>query len=114
MKTLLIALGLTVSISSNAEEWSTIYQNKEYLQHAYARKLSDDVTGARFEKYFENGTMTFTIEHFNCKEGTQKLVSYVHYFADGQLDFSHRPDVVTNQFKEADKNPKFLFACFKF
>ncbi len=110
LKQILGILTLVLSTLASAEEWTTLYQMPDHIEHSYARVLDNNVVGARVEQYWSNGLMTFTVEHFNCKEKTHRLVGKAHFYDSGELNFKHKPEVT--KFQPVDINSRsFAFAC---
>ena len=104
---------LTLSTCASATEWTSLYQMPDHIEHSYARVLDTDIVGARVEQYWSNGRITFTVEHFNCKEKTYRLVGKAHFYDSGELNFKHKPDVT--KFAPADINSRGLaFACKRY
>jgi len=101
---------LTLSTAASAGEWTSLYQMPDHIEHSYARVLDTNVVGARVERYWSNGRMTFTVEHFNCKDKTQRLIGMAHFYDSGEVDFKHKPE--DTQFVPVDTNSRsFAFAC---
>jgi hypothetical protein len=101
---------LTLSTAASAGEWTSLYQMPDHIEHSYARVLDTNVVGARVERYWSNGRMTFTVEHFNCKDKTQRLIGKAHFYDSGEVDFKHKPE--DTQFAPVDTNSRsFAFAC---
>jgi len=101
---------LVFALSATAEEWTSLYQMSDHIEHSYARVLDNGVVGARVERYWSNGRMTFTVEYFNCKDKTQRLIGRAHFYDSGEVDFKHKPE--DTQFAPVDTNSRsFAFAC---
>jgi hypothetical protein len=110
LKQILTPLMLVFALSATAEEWTSLYQMSNHIEHSYARVLDNGVVGARVERYWSNGRMTFTVEYFNCKDRTYRLVGQAHFYDSGELDFKHKPE--GTQFAPADTESRvFAFAC---
>jgi hypothetical protein len=111
LKQIFGSLMLVFAQSANANDyWTSLSQMPDHIEHSYARVLGSDIVGARVEQYWTNGRMTFTVEYFNCKNKTQRLVSRAHFFNSGELDFKHRPE--DTHFAPADiESRSFAFAC---
>ena len=110
LKQILGSLGLVLALSASAKDWTSLYQMPDHIEHSYARVLDNNVVGARVEQYWSNGRMTFTVEYFNCKDKTRRLVGKAHFYDSGELDFKHKPE--DTQFAPADTDSRsFAFAC---
>jgi hypothetical protein len=111
LKQIFGSLMLVFAQSANANDyWTSLYQMPDHIEHSYARVLGNGVVGTRVEQYWSNGRMTFTVEYFNCKDQTYRLVGKAYFYDSGELDFKHRPE--DTHFAPADtKSRSFAFAC---
>lgn len=103
-------VSLLLPLAVTAQEWTSLYQMPNHIEHSYARVLDNGIVGARVERYWSNGTMTFTVNYFNCTDKTQRLVGHAHFYDSGELDFKHKPEDLA--YTPADQNSRgFAFAC---
>ena len=116
MKKVFIGLCMAASFSANAD-WSQAVQDNVRYEPTFSKRLNSDLVAVWWKVFSSNGESFVTLEQYNCKDTTVRIISITKYLSNNQPDVfgSFNWGYINNYFKDIEPQTflsrKFMFAC---